>query len=114
MDAFDEGAVHPDGVVRRQAGFHSEVVVVFTVHDGGVHHAGAVRGRDPIGGQHRPGRGGFTTGHGLGEERMVGTADEVGPLDAFDDLDVVAQHLAHQVLSEDQFLANGGATGAFP
>ena len=45
---------------------------------------------------------------------MVGAADEVGALDAFDDLDVMAQHLAHEVLGEDQFLANGGATSAFP
>ena len=114
MDAFDEGAVHADGVVRGQSGFHPKVVVVFTVHDGGVDHTRAVRRRDPIGRKHRPGRRGIATGHGLGEERMVGAADEVGALDAFDDLDVMAQHFAHQVLSEDQFLTDGGATGAFP
>ena len=45
---------------------------------------------------------------------MVGAADEVGALNALDDLDVMAQHFAHQVLSEDQFLTDGGATGAFP
>ena len=45
---------------------------------------------------------------------MVGTADEVGTRDAFDDLDVVTQHLAHEVLGEDQLLADAGATGAFP
>ena len=114
MDAFDEGTVHADGVVRGQAGFHPEVVVVLTVHDGRVDHTRTVRGRDPIGRQHRPGRRGIATGHGLGEERMVGAADEVGALDALDDLDVMAQHFAHQVLSEDQFLTDGGATGAFP
>ena len=114
MDAFDEGTVHADGVVRGQAGFHPEVVVVLTVHHGRVDHTRTVRGRDPIGRQHRPGRRGIATGHGLGEERMVGAADEVGALDALDDLDVMAQHFAHQVLSEDQFLTDGGATGAFP
>ena len=45
---------------------------------------------------------------------MVGAADEVGALDALNDLDVMAQHFAHQVLSEDQFLTDGGATGTFP
>ena len=114
MDAFNEGTVHADGVVGGKACFHAQMVVVFTVHDGGMHHTCPVGGRDPIGREHRPSRGGVTTRHGLGEERMIGPTDEVGTLDAFDDLDVMPQHLAHEVLGEDQFLANGSATGAFP
>ncbi len=114
MDAFNEGTVHAHSVVGGKACFHAQMVVVFTVHDGGMHHARSIGGRDPIGGQHGPCRGRFATRHGLGEERMIGPTDEVGALDALDDLDVMPQHLAHEVLGEDQFFANRRATGAFP
>ena len=114
MDAFDEGAVHADGVVRGQAGFHPEVVVVLTVHHGvwttPVPSVVVTQSADStVQAVVESPRGTASVKSG-----MVGAADEVGALDALDDLDVMAQHFAHQVLSEDQFLTDGGATGAFP
>ncbi len=57
MGPLDKLALHVHGVLSGQTRSHSKVVVVFTVHHGRVHHAGAVRSGDPIRFQHRPGRG---------------------------------------------------------
>ena len=76
MRAVDEGTVHPDGVVSGKAGFHAEVVIVLTVHHGGVNHAGPVGCGDPVRRQNGPCGCRLAARHGPWEERFVRPSDE--------------------------------------
>ena len=64
-------------MVGGQTCFHAEVVVIFTVHDGGVDNAGTIGGGDPVSRKHRPCRGRIASWYGIGEERFVGATNEV-------------------------------------
>ena len=77
-------------------------------------HAGSVGGRDPIGCEHGPRRGGIASRYGLGEQRFVGSANEVAAGEFLDDVNMVAKHLFHQRLGEDDLFANIGTTGTGP
>ncbi len=110
----DKGTVHVHGVVGWKPRFHAEVVIVLTVHHGGVNHARSVGRRDPIGLEHGPCRRGIALGHGTREQRFVGPPDEVSSRELVNDVDVVTQDLLHEVLGEDDLLPNVRTACAFP
>ena len=64
-------AFHVHGVLGRQSGGHSEVVIVFSVHHGGVNNTRSIGGGDPIGFQNRPCGIRIACIDGFGEERFV-------------------------------------------
>ena len=113
MDSREEGSIHADRMLGRQSRFHAQVVVILTVHDGGMDHTRSVGGRDPIGTQDRPRCLGSRAIDGIWEERGIGARSD--PIqEAFDHLNGVSKHLLHQRLREDELLTDLSTAGPGP
>ena len=114
MDAVNEVPFHVDGVVRRKPHLHSKIVVVFTVHDSGMNHTGTIGGCDPISRQDGPCRRGVTAWDSIWEQWLVGFTNQRRSGYFFDDVDMVTEYFPHQILCENQFLANRCTTSSLP
>ena len=114
MGTGDEGAVYAHGVLSREADLHSEVVVLLAVHHCGMDHACSVGGGHKVGSDDRPGTLGVTSLNRVGEQWLVGLADELRAGELVDDLNLVAQNVCEQVLGENQLLSDLSTATALP
>ena len=114
MDAGNEVSFHIDGVVRWKAHFHPKIVVVFTVHDSGMDDTGTIGGCNPISRQHGPCRCGIATWNSIWEQWLVRFANQRRSWYLFDDVDMMTEYFTHQILGENQFLANRCTTSPVP
>ncbi len=76
MGAWEESAIHIDGVLRRESDLHPENVVILTIHHCSVNDTCAVRGCDEVSSNNCPCR--FTTIsiYSIREEWFVGLTDQ--------------------------------------
>ena len=101
MSACNEAPIHSDGMLSWKSFFHTQIVVVLTIHHGCMDDSSTVTCRDEVGAYDGPGCRMLGAIDGAGEKRIVRATDEVRAREFIDHFDMMAKNFSHQILGEN-------------
>ena len=101
MSACNEAPIHSYGMLSGESFFHSQIVVILTIHHGCMDDSSTVTCRDEVGAYDGPGCRMLGAIDGAGEKRIVRATDEVRAREFIDHFDMMAKNFSHQILGEN-------------